>query len=224
MGAFLFLTPIKASAHCDTMNGPVVTAGQKALDSGNVNYALVWIKKEDEQLLIQEFKKALKNRQTDAKNADIAFLESLVKIHREGEGATYTGLKAEADLEPSIAAADKALVTGNLQPVLEIVSEKYHTHIQEIFTHLQELSKYDVNDVKAGREYVEGYVVYVHTVEAAAQGKEFESHHEEPKAAQAVQVDNDSEVATTKSALVNGMTVLVGLLGVGVGLIIKKLV
>jgi len=35
-------------AHCDGMDGPVVTAAQKALETGDVNLVLIWIQKKDE--------------------------------------------------------------------------------------------------------------------------------------------------------------------------------
>lgn len=40
-----------ASAHCDTEGGPAVTDGRKALQTGNVNYALKWILPEGESEL-----------------------------------------------------------------------------------------------------------------------------------------------------------------------------
>ncbi len=36
-------------AHCDSMEGPVVKASQKALETGNINYVLIWVRAEDEQ-------------------------------------------------------------------------------------------------------------------------------------------------------------------------------
>jgi hypothetical protein len=47
----------------------------------------------------------------------VYFFETRVCVHREGEGAAYTGLKpAGLDLGPDIPAADKALESGNPGP------------------------------------------------------------------------------------------------------------
>jgi hypothetical protein len=35
--------------HCDTRDGPVVKAAMKALETGNLNYVLIWIPKESEK-------------------------------------------------------------------------------------------------------------------------------------------------------------------------------
>lgn len=47
------------SAHCDSMEGPVVKASRKALETGNVNYVLVWVKTEDEKEIKNLFYKVL---------------------------------------------------------------------------------------------------------------------------------------------------------------------
>jgi hypothetical protein len=47
--------------------------------------------------------------------ADMYFFETLVRIHRAGEGEPYTGIKpAGRDLGPAVPAADKAIVDGKL--------------------------------------------------------------------------------------------------------------
>ena len=37
--------------HCDTRDGPVVKAAIKALETGNLNYVLIWITDESEKEL-----------------------------------------------------------------------------------------------------------------------------------------------------------------------------
>jgi hypothetical protein len=49
--------------------------------------------------------------------------EALVRVHRAGEGAPYTGLEpAGTAVEPGIAAADAALKAGSVEPVGQLVS------------------------------------------------------------------------------------------------------
>ena len=45
--------------HCDGMDGPVVTLAKKALDSGNVNLVLPWVRAEDEHEIRRALEHAL---------------------------------------------------------------------------------------------------------------------------------------------------------------------
>jgi hypothetical protein len=53
--------------------------------------------------------------------------------------------------------------------------------IKEYFTELQSKKDYDVNDLTAGREYVEAYVHFIHYVEAQFGGNKVEDSHDEHK-------------------------------------------
>ena len=44
-----------AFGHCDGLDGPVVTLARKALDSGNVNLVLPWVRAEDETEIRRSF-------------------------------------------------------------------------------------------------------------------------------------------------------------------------
>jgi len=82
--------------HCDTMDGPVVTACKMALKMGNINYVIPFVPKEAGEELTLVYNKTLKARELgeDAKDvADLWFFETSVRLHRKGEGAPYTGLK-----------------------------------------------------------------------------------------------------------------------------------
>ena len=64
--------------------------------------------------------------------ADLYFFETLVRIHRAGEGAPYTGLKpAGRDLGPAIPAADKAIETGALEPLLKLITSESTNGLRE---------------------------------------------------------------------------------------------
>ena len=88
--AVAFLTPAVVLAHCDGMDGPVVKAAQKALAEGNVNLVLVWVQPGDEGAIKTAFPKTLAVRKLSPEArelADMYFFETLVRIHRAGEGA-----------------------------------------------------------------------------------------------------------------------------------------
>ncbi len=175
--AFAWITP--ASAHCDTLDGPVVSAAQKALDTGNVNLVLVWVQKKDEGEIRKAFDQARKKEIEPRK-----FYETLVRVHRAGEGAPFEGLKPAGQVEPPVAAADKAIDTGKLQPLAKLVKERVEKGLHSRYDTVMATKKYDPNDVDAGRAYVAAYVDFMHYAERVhdAAGSEAPAHeHEEHK-------------------------------------------
>ncbi len=165
----VLLVPNKISAHCDTLSGPVVAAARTALETGNVNRVLIWVQKKDEDEIKKAFQKTIAVRKsgTEAKDlADMYFFETLVRIHRAGEGASYTGLKpADTDLGPAIPCADKAIETGKMEKLLKLLTDATKDGLEEHFKSAMAKKDFKVDDVEAGREYVEAYVGYVHYVE-----------------------------------------------------------
>ena len=159
---------LPAMAHCDTLDGPVVAAGRKALDSGNVNLVLVWVQKKDESEIRTMFQKALAVRKAggQAKElADMYFFETLVRVHRMGEGAAYVGLKPAGRIEPVVAASDRSVETGKLDGVATLVAKRMEEGLHRNFDAVMAKKKYDPNDVAAGRAFSSAYVEYVHYVE-----------------------------------------------------------
>ncbi len=158
-----------AFGHCDGVDGPVVTLARKALDSGNVNVVLPWVRKDDEVEIRRAFEHAVSVRKLGPQAkmlADHHFFETLVRVHRAGEGAPYTGLKpAGRDLGPAIPAADLALEDGSVEKVVGLLTEAVRQGVRKHFHAAMSHTKFDVNDVTAGREYVEAYVPYIHYVE-----------------------------------------------------------
>ena len=156
-------------AHCDSLDGPVVTAARRALDSGDPASALIWVQPADEAAVRAAFAQALEVRKLGGeakKLAETWFFETLVRVHRAGEGAPFTGLKpAGRDLGPAIPAADKALQSGDPRPLSKLLADAVATGLNERFNHLKELKKSEKADIAAGRRYVAAYVAYVHYVE-----------------------------------------------------------
>lgn len=157
----------EARAHCDTMSGPVVNTARMALEKGDVTPVLKWVKKEDEDEIKKQFEKTIAARKQgrEAKElADMYFFETLVRIHRAGEGAPYTGLKSEP-VEPIIQAADKALESGSADHLVKHVSEAVTAGIRERFNRVKDAKKHADESVAKGREFVEAYVIFTHYVE-----------------------------------------------------------
>ncbi len=154
-------------AHCDTMNGPIIPEAKAALEKGDVTPVLQWVRREDEAELRAAFALAVavRGQGSQAKElADRYFLETLIRLHRAGEGAPYTGLKEEP-VEPIVAMADKALVDGRCDEVINELSAHMAKAIQEKFNKALLARKDRFKSVDTGREYVKAYVTYVHYVE-----------------------------------------------------------
>ncbi len=167
IGVILAL-PVIAGAHCDTLDGPVVVTAKTALEKGDITPLLKWVKKENEKEIREAFAKTLAVRKQgkEAKElADMYFFETLVRIHRAGEGAPYTGLKPGEAVEPIIMEADKALETGSSDHLVKLVTEAVAKGIRDKFAHTRETKKHADKNVEAGREFVEAYVVFTHYVE-----------------------------------------------------------
>lgn len=184
------LFPGSASAHCDTYSGPVIVAAKKALDVNDVTPVLKWVGKEDEERIKAAFKTAVavRSKAPEFKEfADNYFFETLVRIHRAGEGASYTGLKNEP-VERIIAMSDNAIATGAIDSLANKMAAHLRKGISERFTKVLMTQKNAETSVAAGREYVEAYVNYTHYIEEIhdaimsggghhAEGKETNSKH-----------------------------------------------
>lgn len=174
-----------AEAHCDAMNGPVVAAARRALDAGDPAAALAWVKPEQEAAVRGAFQKAIAARkQGDAAReiADLWFFETLVRLHRAGEGAPFTGLKPAAPAPAGIAMADKAIQQRDIKELRRHVTSAVSGAIDQRWKALQAV-KPAPGDVAAGRRWVDEYVAFVHLVQGivgAAEGEHGEhGEHQE---------------------------------------------
>ena len=163
-----FAAPGAALTHCDTLDGPVVAAARKALDTNDVNFVLLWVQKKDEAEIRNHFQKTMTVRKAGgpAKElADMYFFETLVRLHRAGEGAGYTGLKPAGKIEPPIAAADRSIESGKLREVAKVISQRTEEGLHKHFEDVMKRKQYNPNDVAAARAFASAYVEYTHYVE-----------------------------------------------------------
>ena len=177
-------------AHCDALDGPVVTVARQALAKGDVNPVLAWVKAEDEAQIRAAFARTLKVRALGPEAKELAetyFFETLVRIHRAGEGAPYTGLKpAGLDLSPAIPAADRALASGDLKPVFELMHGVLKPGLEARFKEARATRSQASPDPASGRKAVAAYVDFLHYVDGVyqvaahgashAEGAEAETH------------------------------------------------
>ncbi len=170
-----------ADAHCDGINGPVVKAAIKALETQNVDHVLIWIKKEYEPEIKTTFKQTLEVRKLNeqAKQfADKYFFETVVRLHRKGENAPYDGLKYEDTVDPMVKLADKAIEEKDAEHLIHHLSDVVQGKLQEYFNEVVKSSSFESNQVQKGREYVERYVKFIHAVEKTSMIFSDKDNHE----------------------------------------------
>lgn len=171
-----------AQAHCDSLDGPVAKAVQKALETGNINPVLAYAPAAAEAEIRAAFEKSRKVRGlgADARaRADQAVMETVIRLHRAGEGAAYAGLKpAGIDYGPVIPAAEYAVETGDLAKLKAVLMEKIEDALRERLAHVRELQKGPLEpktaaEVPHARERVSaelGFITFAESLHQAALG------------------------------------------------------
>jgi len=179
--AVMLMSRGKAYAHCDTLDGPVVATARSALETGDITPLLKWVSPEEEETIKASFERALSVRKLGVQArelADMYFFETLVRVHRAGEGAPYTGLKPGSDVDPAVALADEAIEIGSVDKLANVLTQALDKGLRERYEKVMERRRYVDESVEAGREYVEAYVDFTHFAEGIHEMlKEGASHH-----------------------------------------------
>ena len=181
--------PAPVAAHCDSTSGPVVGAAREALDSGDVRPVLAYVKPEAESELSAAFRQALEVRQAGGAAQDLAdryFFETAVRLHRQGEGAAYTGLKEIADVGPALTAADQALDTGDVDTVYAVLDGALRAELHEKYEAVVATRERAVHEgtVPAAREQAEAELAFETYVEGVYQAASGRAAHDPESAAQ----------------------------------------
>jgi hypothetical protein len=177
-----------ARAHCDALGGPVANAALKALENGNVNPVLAYAPTAAETEIRAAFDKSRKVRALgpDAQMlADQSFMETVIRLHRAGEGAAFTGLKpAGIDYGRVIPAAESALESGDLTKLKAVLAEEIEHALGERLMHVRELQKAslepeteaEVPDARARVSAELGFITFAEAVHQSVLGKGAEQH------------------------------------------------
>ena len=168
--AILSLISIQpASAHCDSFDGPALIDAAKALETNNVDLILKWINADMEDEVVPLFHKTYSLKNGDKEIYEIVkkhFYETFVRLHREMEGAPFTGLKPAGTTAHITVMSDNALESGDFASLLNALNNHINSQLQEKFDKTAALYKVQDNSVEEGRAYVEAYVDYTHSLEA----------------------------------------------------------
>jgi hypothetical protein len=169
LASILALAPARLLAHCDTLDGPVVRDARAALERGDATPALKWVRPERELEVRAAFAQAsaVRGLGADARAlGDRYFFETVVRVHREGEGAAYTGLKpAGGVVEPGIAATDRALEGGSPEGLVRLLGEAVERGLRERFAAAAAARADADRSLEDGRAYVAAYVELMHYAE-----------------------------------------------------------
>lgn len=137
-----------------------------------------WIPQKAEHEIIEAFNKTLiaRNQGKEAMEvADYWLYETVVRVHREGEGASYTGLKpAGLDWGPVVPRAEEAITKGNPKEVIDFINHTLKEELEVRFSRVMAKKNFDTNNVTAAREYVQaelGFVLFSHGLYAVITGK-----------------------------------------------------
>lgn len=165
----MIFSSLPVYAHCDSYDGPTIKDAIEALETNNVNLVLKWITPEQEKEIIPLFNKtyALKTGDNEVyKIVEKYFYETLVRFHRETEGAPFTGLKPAGSTKEIVQLSDKAIAYKDIDDLLRKLNNHIGNVIREKYEKVAALDKVKNDNPEKGREYVEAYVDYTHTVEA----------------------------------------------------------
>ena len=166
---FLAATPAPALAHCDGLDGPVVKAAQRALETRNPAFALIWVQQKDEHEIRTVFEQTLGVRALSPQANELAdrfFFETVVRLHRTGEGAPFTGLKpAGRDRGPAIPAADEAIRVGSVESARRLLTAVLEERLRDQFGEVMAAKTFNSDNLPAARAFVTAYVEFIHFVE-----------------------------------------------------------
>lgn len=168
--------------HCDSLDGPVVRAAREALETADVVVVLPFVPKDAEQEVRDVFAETVtvRDRGEEVRRvADRLFFETVVRLHRAGEGAPYTGLKpAGLSVGPVIPLAEEAVESCSADRLADLLTDALHEQLQQRLEHVCELEPQRHRSIEDSRRYVEamlGFQVYSHRLYQAMLAHD---HHE----------------------------------------------
>ncbi|WP_313675322.1 DUF6448 family protein [Mycolicibacterium sp.] len=173
--------------HCDSLDGPVVKAARRALDSGDVDSVLPFVPQSAEDEIRAAFAavSGVRDDSCDVRElADQHFFETVVRLHRAGEGAAFTGLKpAGLDHGPVIPVAERAIDTGSADDLVALLNQRVADEVRTRLHHVEELKAHaaragaTVEDKRAYVQAMLGLQVWAHTLFKATAAAAHENAH-----------------------------------------------
>ena len=170
--------------HCDTMDGPVVMAAARALEQREAAIVLPYVPKEGEDEIRDAFAKTIELRGQGGPARELAdryFFETVVRVHRAGEGEPYTGLKpAGLDPGPVIPIAELAIESGSPEELETVLCDVVERRVRSQLEEVGRLKEAADGDMEANRRYVSamlGFQVWAHKLYECAESAPHEANH-----------------------------------------------
>jgi hypothetical protein len=144
----------------DEMQGPVVKAAKMALETGNVNYILIWLPEESENTLKNLLEKTCCTRSSRMNMKNRAYdwyfemVNRFFNIGRPRDNLTIRGGLAEKPLDLKV---DKAIESGNFEEIRDIIPVTHEADAKQRFLHVMNMRNYPVNNIAEGRAYVSAF-------------------------------------------------------------------
>jgi hypothetical protein len=171
--------------HCDSLDGPVVTTARQALEAGRVALILPYVPRSGEDEVIAAFDKVIRVRDDGLLAREVAdryFFETVVRIHRAGEGAPFTGLKPAGLSEgPVIPVAERAIETDTADDLVALLTAMVAEAVIHKLGHVIELKRQAGQGIEQSREYVEamlGFQVWAHALGECIRSTPRHAHHD----------------------------------------------
>ena len=149
----------------------VKNAAREALEAGDVAIVLPFVPERDEEDVRAAFTAVMPVRAMGDQGravADRLFFETVVRIHRAGEGAPYTGLKrAGTPVSPVIPIAEEAVATGSTDRLTTYLTGVLQDELSKRLSRVSALAANKDRSVSDARRYVEamlGFEVYSHSL------------------------------------------------------------
>jgi hypothetical protein len=164
--------------HFDEIQGPVMNAAKMALETGNVNYVLIWVPEESENTLKNLLEKTCCERSSRKNMQNQAldwYFETVNRFHSAGRWSDYLNMKFEGlNKKPIVLKVERAIETGNFEEIRGFIPVTYVGDAKQRFQHVMNKRNYSVNNIAAGRAYVSAFydfIGYVHNLSSKIPGE-----------------------------------------------------
>ena len=161
--------------HCDALDGPVVNGARQALSSGDATFALRFVPEQAEAEARAAFDQVRQARTEGLRAREVAdryFYETIVRLHRAGEGAPFTGLKpAGLDHGPVLPVAERAIQTASPDELTGLLANTVAQQVKRRLDRVMALQPTVAGGLAQARAYTDavlGLEVYANTLYQAA--------------------------------------------------------
>lgn len=164
--------------HHNQLNAQVIKAAKMALDSGNVNYILIWVPEESENKLKNLLEKTCcesSTRDNIQNRAVDWYFKTVNRLHYASGWTSCPGMKSESiDENPIVLKVERAIETGNINEIFGVIPDTPTGDVRRRFCDVMNKKNYNVNNIAAGRDYVSSFIdliVYLHNLPAENFGR-----------------------------------------------------